>query len=107
MILEFAIAATLTLPKHYHLVTFDNTTSHRKSCVVGTVVYKRHQEDDDWHVTLIDGKQKKLVAEIIPELPFVPPDKNDKVLICGIASKDEHHGWNELHPVIYWTKVNE
>jgi hypothetical protein len=92
MILEFAIAAAMTLPKHYHLVTFDNTTSHRKSCVVGTVVYKRHQEDDDWHVTLIDGKQKKLVAEIIPELPFVPPDKNDKVLICGIASKDEHHG---------------
>lgn len=105
MIAEVLIAATLTLPKHYHLVTFEKTTLHRKACVVGTVVYRRQMDDEDWHVTLINERQTKLVAEIIPELPLVPPAKGEKVMVCGIASKDEHHNWNELHPVTYWFHV--
>lgn len=106
MIPELIVAAaTLALPKHYHLVTFDNATSHRKACVVGTVVYKRKQEDEDWHITVINDKQTKLVAEIIPELPLVPPDKNDKILVCGISGRDDHHNWYEIHPVTYWFHV--
>jgi hypothetical protein len=107
MISAALLVASLALPKHYHLLPFDQITSHRKACTIGTVVYKRKQEDEDWHITIINEKQKKLVAEIIPELPLVPPLKGDRVLVCGISGTDDHHKWNEIHPVVVWRKLSD
>lgn len=68
------------------------------ACVVGPVVYKRRQQDGDWHITLDNGKAK-VVLEIIPAIPLPVPAKGDVVKACGIVRIDKHHAWAEIHPV--------
>lgn len=84
----------------YHAVALDKLAASQWThvCVTGPVVYRRHQEDGDWHITLDDGRAK-VVLEIIPLIPLPPPAKGDVVTACGITRQDKEHGWPELHPV--------
>jgi hypothetical protein len=104
--LLLALALSNTPPaKPYWMVTFDKVLSHTKVCAVGTVVYRRRMKDGDWHITLVNNKGDKLVTEIIPELPIVPPKKGQKILACGVSRRDYKHGWNEIHPVVRWQEA--
>lgn len=75
------------------------TTTWTHVCTRGPVVYRRKMADGDWHITLDDGTAK-VVAEIIPALPFDPPRKGQRVEVCGIARYDKRHRWPEIHPVL-------
>lgn len=90
----------------YHLVTMEKipTTRARKVCVQDvTVTYTRKQtRDGDVHVTVQDTKGRKLVLEIIPELPMETPAKGATIRACGILGYDKYHGWYELHPLVHW-----
>jgi len=91
--------------RKYHVVSMDKlaTTRWTHVCVTGPVVYRRKQQDGDWHVTLDDGKAK-IVLEIIPLIPLPVPSKGQVVEACGISRVDPGHktdgeGWPEVHPV--------
>lgn len=102
----FTQPALPSVPAPYRLLTFDTVLRHTKACVIGTVVYRRKMKDGDWHITLLDDKQRKLVTEIIPELPLIPPRKGMEILACGISRPDDRHDWNELHPVTHWEDMS-
>lgn len=104
MIAEILLSSLLVAPP-YRLVPFDKVLRHTKACAIGTVVYRRKMKDGDWHITLINEKQEKLVTEIIPELPLAPPSKGMTILACGVSRHDTKHGWSELHPVTRWEPV--
>jgi hypothetical protein len=67
-------------------------------CTTGVVSLRRREEDGDWHLRISDAPSF-IVAEIIPEIPFVAPLKGQRVRICGIRRFDTAHGWWEIHPV--------
>jgi hypothetical protein len=73
--------------------------THVETC--GQVVYVRHQQDGDWHVTLAIGTVK-VVAEIIPLIPLEPPKKGAWVTVRGIRRFDGEHKWYEVHPTESW-----
>lgn len=102
--LELAFAASLFIAKPYRLIAdYDKVPIHSKVCAIGTVVYRRRMVgDNDWHVTIMDGKGKKLVLEIIPEIALEPPPKGLEILACGIGRYDVKHKWPELHPLLKW-----
>lgn len=81
-------------------VPFDKVLTHPYVCVDGLVTYVRKQADGDWHITLDDGKGRILVTEIVPQLPFPPAKKGQRVRACGVSRPDERHGWNEVHPLL-------
>jgi len=89
----------------YHVVTVEKipTTTGRKVCVEGvTVVYRRKQQDGDWHITVTDRQGRKLVLEMIPELPLSVPPMRRMITACGILGFDKVHQWYELHPLTSW-----
>lgn len=91
----------------FHPVPLDrvkaSTWTHIQTC--GPVVYVGKQRDGDWHITLDNGKAK-IVLEIIPELPMVPPRKGQTIIAKGISRIDRgHESHAELHPLIGWTAV--
>lgn len=70
---------------------------------IGTVIYIRKQADGDWHLTLMDPPApEKLIAEIIPAIPFPVPRKGQRIRVWGIARTDREHQWVEIHPVEGW-----
>jgi hypothetical protein len=81
-----------------------STTARTHVCTVAPVTYVRKQKDGDYHVTLDDGRSK-VVAEIIPQIPFPPPKKGQRVKVCGITRYDKWHHWSEIHPVTSITVV--
>lgn len=87
------------LERTYHAVPLERIASTRWThvCTVGPVVYVRKQPDGDWHITLDNGRAK-VVVEIIPAIPLTAPRKGNRVHVCGITRRDEHHGWPEIHP---------
>lgn len=88
----------------YHTVPLDQvaTTTRTHVCTVGRVVYKRKQQDGDWHLTLSNGRVK-VVLEIIPGLEMEVPEKGARIRACGITRWDKAHRWAELHPLEFWT----
>lgn len=98
----FLIALALVLPDtraYYRLSLKDLATSTRTHVeVTARVVYVRHQDDGDWHLTL-EQDGVKAVAEIIPAIPFPVPKKGQRCTVRGIARYDRWHKWNEVHPV--------
>jgi hypothetical protein len=107
VIQELALAASILVAKPYRLIAdYDKVPVHSKVCAIGHVVYRRRMVDDnDWHVTIIDSKGKKLVLEIIPEIVLEAPKKGDKILACGIGRYDVKHKWPEIHPLLKWQAV--
>ena len=89
----------------YHTITVEKILQsyHRKVCVEDvTVTYRRRQKDADWHITVVDAKGRKLVLEIIPELPLPLPQVGRSIDACGILGYDKYHKWYELHPLVKW-----
>lgn len=72
-------------------------------CVTGTVRRPLREKDGDVHVRLCnDSGVLCIVAEIIPQLPMLPPRDGQRVTACGITRFDHYHGWQELHPLLGW-----
>jgi hypothetical protein len=107
----------------YHVVPLPKVAASQQTHVetCGQVVYVRHQQDGDWHVTLAMGTTK-VVLEIIPTLIPVaalelldppstqsnnpvliePPNKGAWIRVRGIRRYDDDHNWPEIHPVEGW-----
>lgn len=100
------VASTLVAPP-YRVYPFDAVPRHAKACAVGRVVYRRRMADGDWHVTIIDERERKLVLEIVPELPLDVPRTGMRIVACGIGRYDTKHGWGEIHPVVKWQTEEE
>lgn len=93
--------------RRYHVVPLAKmqTThwTHIETC--GPVVYVRHQQDGDYHITLSAGTVK-VVVEVIPAIPLPVPHKGQTIRVRGISRRDEgHHGWVEIHPAEALTVV--
>lgn len=89
----------------YHRVPLADLPSSQWTHVstVGTVVYVRHQDDGDWHITLMDPPAAvKVVCEIIPAIPVPVPRKGQRIRVWGIARTDKDHHFAEVHPVEGW-----
>jgi hypothetical protein len=88
----------------YYTLPLDQiaTTSRTHVCTVGRVVYKRKQQDGDWHITMSNGTVK-VVLEIIPGLEMEVPSKGTVIRACGITRWDRRHKFAELHPLEFWT----
>lgn len=65
--------------------------------VCGRVVYVRHQQDGDWHLSVADASGR-IVVEIIPLIPLRVPPRGALVVARGIPREDKGHGWWEVHP---------
>lgn len=87
----------------YKVYSYDKVHLHPKACAVGKVVYARKMEDKDWHITIIDGMERKLVLEFVPEIEMQRPKKGNLIKACGIGRYDTKHKWNEIHPVLFWS----
>lgn len=91
------------LQRPYHKVALidiaKSQRTHVETC--GQVVYRRKMVDGDWHITLAIGINK-IVVEIIPSIPLIPPTKNTWIIVQGIRRYDEAHNWPEIHPVERW-----
>ena len=89
----------------YHRVSIEKMwegSSWTHVVTEGLVVYRRKMRDGDYHVTIIDGEERKLVCEFIPALTEHvgrPPSKGARIRVWGIARWDSRHRWPELHPV--------
>ena len=79
-----------------------NLWARPRACIEGTVTYVKREDDGDWHCTLEDGG-RKVVCEIIPELPMDPPKVGQRIKVWGIPRWDGQHRWGEIHPVIGWS----
>ena len=99
---QFSDLSGRTFPR-LSLVKLATTASPRAE-VCGPVVYVRKQQDRDWHITLDDGT-RKVVLEIIPELPLPVPKKGHTIRARGVVRFDRRHGWPELHPLLAWVAV--
>lgn len=101
MLLELLVVAVQVgaSGRTYHRVPLDQvaTTKATHVCTSGPVVYVRKQADNDWHITLDNGRAK-VVVEIIPLIPLPVPKKGQRIEVCGITRYDAHHAWGELHP---------
>ena len=91
-------------PFHYVPLEGMAETRHTHVETCGPVVYVRHQLDGDWHITLDNGKAR-VVLEIIPECPLVPPLKGQTIRAKGISRFDREHGFVEIHPLLVWWQV--
>ncbi len=103
------LLAALLAGRINHPVTIARMQLRRRPthvCLVGLVAYVRHQNDGDIHVTLVNQRNQKVIAEIIPLIPLVAPRKGQKIEVCGITRRDEIHGWPEIHPVESWKGMN-
>ena|SRR5688572_8614683 len=90
--------------RNYYDIPIELVSKSKRThiCVIAPIVYKRKQQDGDWHLTLaktIKEIEHKLVIEIIPMIPLEVPSKGQIVKACGIRRFDEHHKWMEIHPV--------
>ncbi|HXG88755.1 MAG TPA: hypothetical protein VNJ02_10500 [Vicinamibacterales bacterium] len=79
--------------------------------MTATVVYRRKQQDGDWHLTIaktVKGVEHKVVVEIIPLIPLEAPRVGQVVKACGISRIDRGHGgWAEIHPAESITVVGK
>ncbi|HXI13455.1 MAG TPA: hypothetical protein VNM92_12555 [Thermoanaerobaculia bacterium] len=88
----------------YHTVPIEKMATTRRThvCVTAPIVYRRKQQDGDWHLTIakiVNGVEYKVVVEIIPLIPITPPRVGQIVKACGITRLDREHGnWPEIHP---------
>jgi adenine deaminase len=94
------LAAQPAPGRTYHPVTIERLQRPAPTHVMteGTVVYRRKMKDGDWHVTIVDAQDRKVVVEIIPAIPLKVPTKGQRVRVWGISRADFQHKWPELHP---------
>lgn len=100
--------SALGMGRSYHRVPLAHVAASQWTHVSteGTVVYVRHQQDGDWHITLMDPPApEKIVAEIIPAIPLRVPRIGQRIRVWGITRVDRDHHWQELHPVEGWETI--